>query len=315
MAVTRCAKSEPAFSHLGAQNNIMRIAVIGKSGQVARALAERGAATGVPVACFGRQDVDISSPENIAKILEKEQPSVVVNAAAYTAVDQAEDEESAAFELNAVGAENVALAAARASLPVIHLSTDYVFDGDGERPYQEKDATGPLSVYGETKLEGERRVAAANAQHVILRTAWVYSPFGKNFAKTMLRLAEDRDEVSVVADQRGAPTSALDIADAILAIVQRLASAPPEEAFGVFHMTGGGEAVWADFAKAVFEASERHGGPSAEVNRIPSSQFPTKAVRPTESRLDCSKLKAVYGIALPNWRDSVDGCVQRLLTN
>ncbi len=291
----------------------MKVFVAGASGQVARALVERGAAAGVDVVAKGRADVDICDGALVAQAVREAAPDIVVNAAAYTAVDQAETDEAAATALNRDGAGRLAAAAAAVGAPVIHLSTDYVFDGEMDRPWRETDPTAPLGAYGRSKLAGEAAVAAANPRHVILRTAWVYSPYGKNFAKTMLRVAEGRDALNVVADQQGAPTSALDIADGVLVIAHRVLAAPDQAAYGVFHMTGGGEAVWADFAEAIFAASGAAGGPTAAVRRIPSSQYPTPAKRPSNSRLDCTKLRDAYGVALPAWRDSVRACVERLI--
>jgi dTDP-4-dehydrorhamnose reductase len=197
---------------------------------------------------------------------------------------------------------------------VIQLSTDYVFDGGLTRPYREDDATGPLSAYGASKLAGEQAVAAATANHAILRTAWVYAPFGKNFVRTMLRLAETRGEVSVVADQHGSPTSALDIADAIFTVARNLAGRPDDASLrGVFHMSAAGEAVWADVAEAIFAARERLGGRPVRVRRIATADYPTPARRPANSRLDCGKLALVHGVRLPQWRASLNACVERLL--
>ncbi|RUV09947.1 dTDP-4-dehydrorhamnose reductase, partial [Mesorhizobium sp. M7A.T.Ca.TU.009.01.3.1] len=194
----------------------MRLVVTGRDGQVAASLLEAGqAAAGVEVIAIGRPQLDLARPDTVIEAIAAAKPDIVVSAAAYTAVDQAEDEPDLAFAVNAAGAGEVAQAASRLGVPVIHLSTDYVFDGTKDAAYVETDATAPRSVYGASKLAGEQAVASANPRHLILRTAWVYSPFGKNFVKTMLRLAADRDEIAVVADQWGNPTSALDIADAI----------------------------------------------------------------------------------------------------
>ncbi len=273
-----------------------------------------GALAGITVIPVGRPALDLARPETIAPALAAAGPDVVVNAAAYTAVDKAESEPDLAHAVNAVGAGAVAEAAARLGLPVLHLSTDYVFDGRLDRPYREDDPTGPLGTYGGSKLEGERRVAGANPRHVILRTAWVYAPFGANFVRTMLRLATSRDEVGVVADQRGCPTGALDIASALLAIAARVRTgADGEPPFGLFHLTGGGEATWADVAEAVFVRSAALGGPTALVRRITTADYPTPAPRPANSRLDGSRLADVYGLTLPDWHASLDTCVTRLL--
>ncbi|HYA73818.1 MAG TPA: dTDP-4-dehydrorhamnose reductase [Roseiarcus sp.] len=292
----------------------MRLLVTGTQGQVARAMIERAAATGVAVETLGRPAYDLLEPSGIAQAIGAACADVVVNAAAYTAVDKAESEPDLAMRVNRDGAGAIAQAAAKRGLPVIQLSTDYVFDGTLERPYREDDPVAPINVYGGAKLAGERAVAAANPAHVVLRTAWVYSPFGANFVKTMLRLGETRAAVNVVADQWGSPTSALDIADAVLAIARRLRAAPRDPSlYGVFHLVGSGEATWADFAKAIFSEAERYGRKPVGVVPIATSDYPTLARRPANSRLDTAKLQGIYGIRLPDWRASLAPCVARLL--
>jgi dTDP-4-dehydrorhamnose reductase len=293
---------------------MMRIVVTGKHGQVVSALIERGAGK-AEIIPIGRPEFDLADPEGVAEILKTARPDVVVNAAAYTMVDRAEQEAEIAERVNAAGAGAVAEAAARLGAPVIHLSTDYVFDGGLSRPYREDDPTGPTGAYGRSKLEGEKRVARHSDNHVILRTAWVYSPFGANFVRTMLRLGETRSELGVVADQRGNPTSALDIADGVLAIAARVATDPAPQLRGVFHMTGAGDATWASFAEAIFERAERHGRPHVSVKHISTADYPTPAKRPANSRLDNSKLHQTHGVALPDWRASLADCVDRLLAH
>ncbi len=290
-----------------------RIVVTGTEGQVARALLRRAAESGIELVAVGRPDLDLARPETIGPALRRAAPAIVINAAAYTAVDQAETEPEMAQHINADGAGAVAAAAAAIGAPVIQLSTDYVFDGSLDRPYTESDPVSPLGAYGRSKLAGERAVAAANTDHVILRTAWVYSPYGKNFVKAMLRLAGDRDEVAVVADQRGSPTSALDIADGVLVICRNLLNRRDPALRGVFHMVGGGEATWADLATTVFEVSGRLGGPTARVRPITTAEYPTPARRPADSRLNCRRLAAAHGLALPDWRRSVERCVAELV--
>lgn len=291
----------------------LRIVVTGWTGQVVRAMLERVPA-GVEVVALRRPDLDLAIPKMIAPALRAARPHVIVNAAAYTAVDQAESEPDLAMRVNGEAAGEAARAAAALGVPVIQISTDYVFDGALDRPYREDDATGPISAYGASKLAGERAVAAASDNHAILRTAWIYSPFGKNFVKTMLRLAETCDEVGVVADQHGCPTSALDIADAVLAVARNLAARPQDETLrGIFHMSAAGEAAWADVAEAIFAERERLGGKPVAVKRIATTDYPTPAQRPANSRLDCDKLAARHGVTLPAWRGSLATCVERLV--
>ncbi len=290
----------------------MRIAVTGSKGQVATSLLER-AGPKLEVVALGRPAFDLTDRAAVLAGLEAARPDVIVNAAAYTAVDKAEAEEAEAFRVNAEGAGHVAEAAERLGVPLIHLSTDYVFDGALDRPYREDDPTGPTGAYGRSKLAGEKAVAAACANSVILRTAWVYSPFGANFVRTMLRLNETRDEVGVVADQRGNPTSALDIADALVAIAARVKIDSSPSLRGIFHMTGSGEGTWADFAEAVFREAEARGRRSTRVKRIATADYPTPARRPANSRLDNEKLARVYGLSLPDWRRSVGAVCARLL--
>ncbi|RBP16537.1 dTDP-4-dehydrorhamnose reductase [Roseiarcus fermentans] len=291
----------------------MRIAVTGSRGQVATSLRER-AGPEVEIVTLSRPDFALEDRDGVLAGIAAARPDVVINAAAYTAVDKAESEEAVATRANADGAGHVAEAAARAGAPLLHLSTDYVFDGALDRPYREDDPTGPTGAYGRSKLAGERLVSERWANSAVLRTAWVYSPFGGNFVRTMLRLNETRDEVGVVADQRGNPTSALDIADALIAIARRLRDDATPALRGVFHMTGGGEATWADLAEAVFAEAHARGRRLTRVRRISTSDYPTPARRPANSRLDNAKLARVYGLALPPWRESVAACCARLLT-
>lgn len=290
----------------------MRVAVTGTKGQVAASLIERGQERAEIVA-LGRPSLDLTERDSIIRALEAARCDVVINAAAYTAVDKAETEPEEARRINAEGAGFVAEAAARLGVPLLQISTDYVFDGKSARPYVESDPTGPTGAYGRSKLEGEARALAAQPNCAILRTAWVYSPFGANFLRTMLRLGETRTEIGVVADQRGNPTSALDIAEALLAIAERLCADSSPDLRGVFHMAGAGAASWADFAEAIFAAATRNGRSPVHVNRITTADYPTPARRPANSRLDCGKLARVYGVALPAWGASAETCVARLL--
>jgi dTDP-4-dehydrorhamnose reductase len=292
----------------------VRVAVTGREGQVARSLAERAAGSDVEIVSIGRPELDLAGPEEaIIDALEAAEPDVIVSAAAYTQVDKAESEPELALAVNEAGPRAVARAARELGVPLVHLSTDYVFDGAKAAPYVEEDPTNPTGVYGASKLAGERAVLTEQPNSAVLRTAWVYSPFGANFVKTMLRLARDREEVGVVADQRGNPTSAVDIADGILRVAANLHGSDDPEFRGLFHMTARGEASWAEFAEAIFAASAAAGGPVVRVRHIATADYPTPARRPANSRLDSSKLSRVHGVRLPDWRPSVKDTVSRLL--
>lgn len=290
----------------------MKLLVTGREGQLARSL-QALAEPGVSVVALGRPELDITDGASVARAIAAHAPDVVVNAAAYTAVDRAESEPEAALRVNRDGAGNVARAAAGAGLPVIHISTDYVFSGDLPGARREDDPVDPRNVYGRSKLAGEAAVAAANPAHTILRTAWVYSPYGGNFLKTMLRLAGERERVGVVADQIGTPTYAPDIAAAIAVVARALSAAPGDGALrGVFHLVAAGEANWAEFAREIFRQSAARGGPSAEVDAIATADYPTPARRPANSRLDTARFTAAFGHRLPDWRDGVARCLDSL---
>ncbi|MGF7153887.1 dTDP-4-dehydrorhamnose reductase [Novosphingobium gossypii] len=293
----------------------MRIAVTGKSGQIVSALLERGRAAGHEVLALGRPELDLADPDSVVAALKASAPDVIVSAAAYTAVDKAEVEAGLAHAVNGAGAGAVASAAKSLGVPLVHVSTDYVFDGGLDRPYREDDATGPTGAYGASKLAGERAVLETYPENsAVLRVAWVYSPFGTNFVKTMLRLAQDREEVSVVADQWGNPTSALDIADGIAKVAAKLVESDDAALRGIFHMTSSGKASWADFANEIFAASATHDGPCARVKRIATADYPTPATRPANSRLNCNRIAEIHGVVLPDWRGAVKTVVARLHT-
>ena len=291
----------------------MRVAVTGKQGQVAQALASAAPAHGIDLVRLGRPELDLAEPHSIREAILAARPDVIISAAAYTAVDKAETEKELAFAVNALGAGEVAKVAGELSVPIIHLSTDYVFDGQIPAPYAEEDTVGPLSVYGASKLEGERRVGQATLNHAIFRTAWIYSPYGKNFLKSMLQLAETRDEVCVVADQLGCPTSALDIAQALLVAAGRLRESADPHLRGVFHMAATGEASWAEFAEEIFRLAEGYGRRSVRVRPITTAEYPTSARRPANSRLSTGKLEQVHGLRLPDWRVSLASTMKVLL--
>ena len=292
----------------------MRIVVTGaKEGQLARSLLER-AGGDLEVFALGPPELDLARPGDLAPLFDAHKPDVIVNAAAHTAVDKAESERELAFAINASGAGDVARAAKALGIPVIQISTDYVFDGTGNRPMLETDPTGPMGVYGASKLAGEQQVQTATDDYAILRTAWVYAPFGANFVRTMLRLAKTKEELGVVADQWGAPNSAVDLAAAVEAVARNLLREPKNSQLrGVFHMTAaGGPVNWAEFATAIFAESAARGGPSARVRPIATAEYPTPAKRPAWSLLDGGKLQRIHGVALPDWRDGLRRTMDRL---
>jgi dTDP-4-dehydrorhamnose reductase len=294
----------------------MRLYVIGGQGQVARSLRE--AAIGDEDIVFGygqRPEIDLLHPVSIARSLAEFRPDLVVNPAAYTAVDKAESEPDLAFALNRDGAGAVAAAAARQGVPVIHLSTDYVFDGRKTSAYVEADSVNPQGVYGSSKLAGELAVAAANPRNIVLRTSWIYAPFGTNFVRTMLHLASERDRLRVVDDQIGCPTYAPDIAAAIIAMAKRVVAGSwrPEYA-GVCHLAGPDALSWYAFASAIVHGAAARGGRSVPVDPISTSDYPTPAARPANSRLATARLALVFDIRLPPLQCSLAHCLDRLLT-
>lgn len=291
----------------------MRIVVTGKHGQIVSALQERALEFDVDIIAVGRPELDLEKPITIRNVLTEVGADAIVSAAAYTAVDKAEGDGVLAFKVNAESPAVIAEAAKTLGIPVVHLSTDYVFSGDKPGWYAERDPTGPLSLYGRSKLAGEQALAAANTNHVILRTSWIYSPFGSNFLKTMLRASESRNTINVVSDQWGAPTSALDIADAVITIAKRLSTDPDPRFRGVFHLTASGEASWADFAEFIFSQLRDQSGKAVGVQRVSSSQYPTAAKRPANSRLSNEKIRQTYGLVLPDWKQSVKTTLDRLL--
>lgn len=291
-----------------------RILVIGREGQVARSFADLGRAH---ILCVGRPDVDVVDLDSLRRAVERVKPDVVVNPAAYTAVDKAESDEALAFAVNEAGARNAARAAAEAGLPIVHLSTDYVFDGEKAAPYEPGDQPGPINAYGRSKLAGERAVAEANPRHAVVRTAWVYSPYGTNFVKTMLRLGRERDVLSVVDDQRGSPTAASDIAEVVATIAERAAAATiaakAADAWGVYHLAGADDVSWFGFAETIFAASAARGGPSPALRPIATRDYPTPARRAADTRLATSGHGLMRGLAVPGFRSRIDALVGRLL--
>lgn len=282
----------------------MKILVFGRSGQVATELRAQAPARGIIIEALGREDADLSHPKTCADHISKTNADVVINAAAFTAVDKAEDEKDIARRVNADAPGSMAQAAAERGIPFIHISTDYVFDGSGTLARTTNDPTSPLGVYGSTKLEGEDKVAAAGGWHGILRTSWVFSAHGNNFVKSMLRLAETRNHVTIVADQVGGPTPAADIAATLL----RMAEAGSSVEGGLFHYAGSPDASWADFAREIFLQA----GLDISVEDIPTSAYPTPAARPKNSRLDCSRLEKTYGLLRPDWKAGLTKVLRQL---
>lgn len=291
----------------------MKLLCIGKSGQVARAIAVRAGETGLDAVCLGRPELDLLQRDSISAAFDRVRPEIVINAAAYTQVDQAESDSAAAFALNAEAAGTLAELCAAHDLPLIHFSTDYVFDGSGDQAWRETDTTAPINTYGASKLAGEAEVRAAHNRHVILRTAWVYSPFGANFVKTMLRLADEQGGARVVDDQYGSPTSAFEIADTILQIATRIAGSSDPALYGTYHFSAAGDASWADVAAFIFETYEARHGYKIKLNRLPSSDYPTPAKRPSNSRLNTDKITEVFGIVPLDWKRPLQAIVERML--
>jgi dTDP-4-dehydrorhamnose reductase len=286
----------------------MRILVTGRNGQLATALIEKAASRpGFEVFAIGRPELDLEDLATVGPAIASARPDLVINAAAYTAVDKAEQEAEKAFTINRDGAAAAAGAAARLDVPFIHISTDYVYPGTKPEPYVETDATGPLGVYARSKLEGEIAVKAAHPSALILRSSWIYSPFGANFVKTMLRIGKDRDEVSVVDDQIGNPTSALDMADAVLRI------APGLNAGGTYHLCGSGDVSWCGFAREIFAQSKALGGPGPRVKAITTADYPTPARRPANSRMSMDAFAARFGFRLRPWQEALQETVVRLV--
>jgi dTDP-4-dehydrorhamnose reductase len=298
----------------------MKILLLGKNGQVGWELQRSLAPLGEVLALDRRSTPhggDLSQPERLAQTVREWRPDVIVNAAAHTAVDKAESEPDVARCLNATAPAALAQAAAEVGAWLVHYSTDYVFNGQGDLPWQEGDATGPLSVYGQTKLEGEQAIAASGCKHLIFRTSWVYAARGGNFAKTMLRLAAERERLTVINDQHGAPTGADLIADVTAhAIRQVMANSAPTLA-GIYHLVASGETTWHGYASHVI-AQARHVSPELnlkvrDIAPVPTSAFPTPAQRPLNSRLSTHKLQQAFGLVLPPWQQGVNRMLAEIL--
>jgi dTDP-4-dehydrorhamnose reductase len=287
------------------------ILVAGRGGQVARCLRATAQEQGIPLISIGRPELDIADAKSVDRAIRNISPAVIINAAAYTAVDKAETESDEAYRVNCTGPALLAKAAAAQSIPLIHISTDYVFDGTGSMPYREDDPTSPLGIYGHSKRDGEVEVMATYPGAVVIRTSWVYSAFGTNFLKTMMRLAETHPIVRVVNDQHGSPTSAHELAPALLQIASRLPSSGTSNRGGIYHLTADGRTTWFGFAEAIFSALKARGHRAPEVIPIPTTDYPTPAKRPAYSVLDCARAERVFGVRLPSWRQSLDTCLDQ----
>lgn len=283
------------------------VLLTGGSGQVGSAL-RRVVPPGLELVAPDRAALDIGDPAALARMVASRPWAAVINAAAYTAVDRAESDAVAAWQANALAPAALAAATHAAGIPLVHISTDYVFDGAKPEPYVEDDPVAPLGVYGASKEGGEQAVRTGNPRHIILRTAWVVSPDGANFIKTMLRLGAERPELRVVADQHGCPTSAADIARAILAII-----AQPDAAWGTYHFVNDGAATWHDLACAVFERASRYGLPRPAVTPITTADYPTPARRPANSRLSTDRIRRTFGFPPRPWRTAIDEIVDQLM--
>ena len=286
------------------------ILIFGAGGQLGLELQRCAARRAVPFAALSRAEVDITDADAISGALRETRPALVVNAAAYTKVDLAEIEIDAARLGNEIGPGIIAAACASRRTPLIHISTDYVFDGEKPGAYVESDAIAPLGVYGRTKAAGEAAVRAAAACHIILRTSWVYGEFGNNFLKAILRLARDRDELRIVADQRGCPTSTRDIADAILRIAAKLDD--DTNLYGTYHFAGTGATSWHGFAGRIIETQAPITGRHPRVTEITTADYPTVARRPANSVLDCSLFEQTFGFRAHDWSKEADAVTKRL---
>lgn len=283
----------------------MKALIFGQTGQVAKELS-RQVPEGFEAQFLSRAEADLSEPSACAAAITSAKPDVVINAAAYTAVDKAEEDEPLAAMINGAAPTAMAEACAGLDIPLLHVSTDYVFDGSGETPWQEQAPTAPLGAYGWTKLAGEQGIMAAKGTYVILRTSWVFSSHGANFLKTMLRLSESRDKLTIVADQIGGPTPAAAIANALWQIAKAFDAG--QGTSGIYHFSGAPDVSWADFAREIFDQAGRE----VAVEDIPSTAYPTPAARPKNSRLSCDRLAQDYGINRPDWHSGVAAALKDL---
>lgn len=291
----------------------MRIALAGAKGQLGREIENRAGSHGFEVAPADLPELDITDRSSVEEWLKSTPPAVVINAAAYTNVDKAEDEEALAFKVNSDGPANLAAVCSRQTIPLVHLSTDFVFDGKATEPYEPDAPVAPLGAYARSKAAGEEQVRNRLVEHVIVRTSWLYGVHGHNFVKTMLRLGAERHELGVVDDQYGSPTCAANLAEALLKIASRICSGPGVK-WGTYHYCDSGVTTWCGFTRAIFDFARQFGSADiARVKPITTADYPTKAQRPAYSALDCRSLKQNFGIDSPPWQESLEETVRQLL--
>ena len=291
----------------------MKILIAGAQGQVGKELVTIAKACGHEVIAASRGDLDVTKEAGVIAFIIEHQPDIVINAAAYTAVDKAEKEQDIAYEINSNGAKNLAIACSKQKIPLLHISTDYVFDGSKAEPYSESDKVSPLGVYGDSKWQGEQAVRQQLVEHIILRVAWVFGAQGNNFVKTMLRLGKERDELNVVADQFGGPSSAKNIAETLMTLAERYQKDKNLQ-WGTYHYCGMPKTNWYDFAKEIFKQAKEKGliSKTIQVNAITTAEYPTPAKRPSNSMLDCEKIKNTFAIEMPNWKEALKEVVKKV---
>ncbi len=290
----------------------MKILITGAQGQLGCELSAQGQLRGSSVEAPSEDDLDITDPETIDRVLALLKPDLVINTAAYTQVDKAESEAALAFEVNKTGCANLARACTATKIPLVHISTDYVFNGQKGTPYLESDPISPLGVYGRSKAEGEIEIRSILKEHIILRTSWLYGRYGKNFLKTMLNLAQTKKTIRVVSDQYGSPTNTADLARAILTICDRLHSGSFTD-WGTYHYCGRGVISWHTFAAKIMDLAGRHGGiRTARIEPVATADYPTRAVRPAYSALDCSRIGKHFGLSPQPWQKSLEITIRKL---
>ena len=292
-----------------------KILILGANGQVGKELSKRADDFEVNATAFTRTELDITDSQAVARVLENLRPHTVINAAAYTAVDDAEKRPEEAYRVNRDAPENLAKICEKLSIPIIHISTDYVFDGKKSGAYLEGDPVRPLGIYGRSKEAGEAVIRDNTEKYIIFRTSWVYAAHGNNFLRTMMRLANERSELNIVEDQCGVPTCAVDIADALLLISKRITNNTLEPLWGTFHYTSRNPTTWRSFAEEIFKELQNYKMSVPLVNGIPSSQYPTPALRPLNSVLNCDKIERVFSVPRRDWKEGMREVVAQLLTN